>query len=91
MQHTEVRTFQSVLDDGSVKERREFRDNLLGIVGFDDYQSPYVDLYVEGATVPFDTVNVWKSGHGVRQSNTEVLDLVFNRFETYRHYEEEEA
>lgn len=90
MQHTEVRTFQSVLDDGSTEERREFRDNLLGIVGFDDYQSPYVDLYVEGATVPFDTVNVWEYGQGVRYNDTKVMDLVLNTFETYRHYEEEE-
>lgn len=90
MQNVEIRTFKTIDDDGKVYNRREIVDELLGVLAYDNGMSPYVDLFVEGATVPFDTVNVWRSGFGCREAPDRVLDLVLDRFRTNREEHEEE-
>lgn len=70
--------------DGVVSYHWVITDELLGVSAFDDGVSPYVDLYVEGATVPFDTVNVWCNRRRERVDEAGVLNLVIRRFYEHR-------
>lgn len=91
MQNVKVESTETQDHHGRFSRRQVITDELLGVVAHDDGMSPYVDLYVEGATVPFDTVNVWKSGFGRRADPGRVLDLVLDRFRTNREEHQEEA
>lgn len=88
MEHITVSTYTRP-QDGAMYYRL-ITDELLGVVAKDDGKCPYVDLFVEGASVPFDTVNVWRYGEGVREDDDRVLDLVLDRFRTNREEGEEE-
>jgi hypothetical protein len=90
MENVEIRTFETQNGYGDVATRREFVDELLGIVAHDDGQGPYVDMYVEGASTPFDTVNVWVYGEKRRENEEMVEALVLDRFKGFREDEFED-
>jgi len=80
MQNVKVESIATEDHHGRPSRYQKITHELLGFVAYDDGMSPYVDLYLEGAIVPFDTVNVWLSGFGRRADAGRVLDLVLDRF-----------
>lgn len=90
MKNIEIRTFKTIDDDGKVYYRREVVDELLGLLAYDTCSGAYIDLFVEGASTPFDTLNVWRSGEKRREDDDRVLGLILDRFRTYREEEGEE-
>jgi len=84
LEYVEIRTFEKSDAAGKYLRQREFVDALLGVLAKDTLEGPYVDLYVEGADVPFDTVGVWKYREKKRYTNSEVKKAVLAKFKDLR-------
>lgn len=74
-----VQTLESVDANGNQRTQRLIRDEALHVTAYDNMYGPYVDLYNDGASAPFDTVNVWQYGEGKRQDDDTVTSTVIDR------------
>jgi len=84
LEYIEIHTVEKADAAGKSSKQRQFLDTLLGVIAQDTREGPYVDLYVEGADVPFDTVNVWDYPNKKRYTDSLVKRTVLARFNDLR-------